>query len=136
MKKLLSSIFALTISFSFVFCLITNVNAATRPNDGYVDHVPLSFYYYGHVWCTPSYNQKGQHAARAYLRFYNYDTAGNRINDTGRLYTEYENGPTDSRVIRKDYTYTDTIYFTENKAQFFYGFTWVPTGGVWPVSLD
>lgn len=135
MKKLLSSIFTLMISFAFIFCLITNVNAYDA-NGHTLKHQDYSFEYYGEVWCTPSYVQNGKRAARAYLRFRNHDTAGNVINDTGRLYTAWGNGPTDTRVLRRSHYYYDTIYNTGKKTEFFYGYNWVPVGDAWPVSLD
>lgn len=72
---------------------------------------------------------------RAYLRFWRYDLLGNIVEDTGRLYTAYGTGPTDSRILSKSYTYTDSIIPNPKKTQFRYGFDWISNGSSWPVSV-
>ena len=100
---------------------------ASSPNYATNDHQPMSIYYYGYVQCQPSYNEDGFHAARGYLRYWRYDLQGNIVEDTGRLYTAYGTSATDSRIISRPYTFTDSIIPNPYKTQFRYGFDWVST---------
>lgn len=115
----------------------TTAFAAASPNYATNKHDALSLYYYGYVQCKPSFVENGNHAARGYLRYQRYDLFGNVSKDTGRIYTAYGSGPTDSRILSKSYTFTDSIIPNPNKTQFWYGFDWVPKGsGYWPASLS
>lgn len=110
--------------------------AAASPNYATNSHDDMSLYYYGYVQCQPSYVENGNHAARGYIRYWRYDLLGNIVEDTGRLYTAYGNGPTDGRILSRRHTFTDSIIPNPNKTQFRYGFDWVPDGtGIWPVSI-
>lgn len=115
----------------------TTAFAASSPNYATNSHEDMSLYYYGYVQCQPSYVEDGNHAARGYIRYQRFDLLGNISEDTGRLYTAYGNGPTDSRILSRSYTFTDSIIPNPYKTQFWYGFDWVPSGsGVWPVSIS
>lgn len=129
---------------AFMTCLIVALSivgasaaalASASPNYATCDHEDMSLYYYGYVQCQPSYLEDGSHAARGYMRFWRYDLLGNIVEDTGRLYTAYGTGPTDSRIFSKSYTYTDSIIPNPKKTQFRYGFDWIPNGSSWPVSV-
>jgi hypothetical protein len=85
---------------------MTTVFAAASPNYATNTHEDMSLYYYGYVQCQPSYVENGNHAARGYIRYWRYDLLGNVVNDTGRLYTAYGNGPDDGRILSRSYTYT------------------------------
>ena len=89
-------------------------------------HEDMSLYYYGYVQCRPSYNEDGKHAQAGYIRYWRYDLLGNVVNDTGRLYTPYGTDQTDSRLLTKSHTYTDSIIPNPHKTQFRYGFIWQP----------
>lgn len=105
------------------------------PNYATNSHEDMSIYYYGYVQCQPSYVENENHAARGYIRYWRYDLQGNIVNDTGRLYTAYGNGPNDGRILSRSHTYTDSIIPNPHKTQFRYGFDWVPHGsGIWPVN--
>lgn len=113
----------------------TTVFAAMSPNYATNSHEDMSIYYYGYVQCQPSYVENESHAARGYIRYWRYDLQGNIVNDTGRLYTAYGNGPNDGRILSRSHTYTDSIIPNPHKTQFRYGFDWVPHGsGIWPVN--
>lgn len=106
----------------------TTVFAAMSPNYATNSHEDMSIYYYGYVQCQPSYVENENHAARGYIRYWRYDLQGNIVNDTGRLYTAYGNGPNDGRILSRSHTYTDSIIPNPHKTQFRYGFDWVPHG--------
>ncbi|MEG1772599.1 MAG: hypothetical protein RRY79_05620 [Clostridia bacterium] len=127
------------LSYIFVVVLLigaTTAFAASSPNYATNDHDDMSLYYYGYVQCQPSYLEDGNHAARGYIRYQRFDLLGNISKDTGRLYTAYGNGPTDSRILSRSHTFTDSIIPNPYKTQFWYGFDWVSSGsGIWPVSI-
>lgn len=115
---------------------VTTALAASSPNYGNCSHDDWSIYYYGYAQCQPSYVEDSSHAARCYIRFWRYDLLGNVVEDTGRLYSAYGNGPADSNIYSRSYQFTDSIIPNPNKTQFRYGFDWVPAGaGIWPVSI-
>lgn len=112
------------------------IYAAGSPNYATNSHQDMSLYYYGYVQCQPSYVEHANHAARGYIRYWRYDLMGNIVSDTERLYTVGGNGPNDSRILSRSYTFTDSIIPNPNKTQFRYGFTWVPTGTtIWPFNI-
>ena len=118
--------------------MVTTVTvcAAGTPNYATNSHQDMSLYYYGHVQCQPSYIEHANHAARGYIRYWRYDLKGNIVYDTERLYTAEGNGPNDSRILSRNYTFTDSIIPNPYKTQFRYGFTWVPDGSVvWPFNI-
>lgn len=106
---------------------------ASSPNYATNDHQDMSIYYYGYVQCQPSYNDGGFHAARGYLRYWRYNLLGVIVEDTGRLYTAYGTSATDSRILSRSHTFTDSIIPNPYKTQFRYGFDWIPHGSSdWP----
>lgn len=135
MKKFMTIMSCLVIVLLLVG-ITTAFAAAPSPNYATNSHEDMSLYYYGYVQCPPSFVENGNHAARGYIRYWRYDLFGNVVNDTGRLYTSYGNGPNDGRILSRSYTYTDSIIPNPRKTQFRYGFDWVPDGsGIWPVNV-
>lgn len=66
-----------------------------------------------------------------------YDIFGNLSQDSGRVYTEKGKGPSDSRILSRNYTFTDSIIPNPRKTQFYFGFEWYPAGtGSWPFSAS
>lgn len=128
----------LTLIFVVVLLVgATTAFAAGSPNFATNDHEDMSIYYYGYVQCQPSYIEDGNHAARGYIRYQRFDHLGNINKDTGRLYTAYGTGPNDSRILSRNYTFTDSITPNPYKTEFWYGFDWVPAGsGMWPLSVS
>lgn len=112
-----------------LLCILCAQAFATRsasPNYATNSHEDMSLYYYGYVQCRPSYNEDGKHAQAGYIRYWRYDLLGNTVNDTGRLYTPYGTDQTDSRLLTRSHTYTDSIIPNPHKTQFRYGFIWQP----------
>ena len=137
MKNKFTAIMSCLVAMLMLFG-VTTAFANASPNKGASYHNnDMGIYYQGYVQCQPSYIENGNHAARGYLRYWCYDLSGNVEDDTGRLYTEYGNGPNDSRILSRSYIYRDSLipnpYY---KTQFRYGFDWVPHGtGIWPVNV-
>ena len=125
--------------FVIVLLLFNTMNAlaAKSPNYGTNTHNDMELYYIGYVQCQPSFVENGKNAARGYIRYWRYDLLGNRVNDTGRLYTPYGHGPNDSRLMSRGYVYRDSIIPNLLKTQFRYGFDWVPAeSGIWPINTS
>ena len=141
MKKI-KSIAVLCASIALLAVLCVQAFAAVNnisPNYATNSHDDMSIYYYGYVQCRPSYNEDGQHAQAGYIRYWRYDLLGNIVNDTGRLYTDYGIDQTDSRLLTRSHTYTDSIIPNPHKTQFRYGFMWQPHRDepiLWPLPFS
>lgn len=130
-----------TVVLSCTFAVVLLIGATTAfavqsPNYATNEHNDLSFFYSGYVQCQPSFVENGNHAARGYIHYQRYDLLGNVNKDTGRLYTEYGNGPTDSRILSRSEIFTDSPLPNSYKTQFWYGFDWVSDDGSWPFSFS
>lgn len=136
MKNKFTAIMSSLVAMLMLFG-VTTAFANASPNYATNYHNDMGLYYQGYVQCQPSYIENGNHAARGYIRYWRYDLFGNVVNDTGRIYTAYGNGPNDARILSRSYTYRDSVIPNESyKTQFRYGFDWVPHGsGIWPVNV-
>lgn len=134
MKKI-KKILVICVALLIVIYFQTIIKGNESPNYASNTHNYWSIYYYGYVQCQPSYNENGWHAQAGYIRYWRYDLSGNIVNDTGRLYTDYGSGQSDSRILTRSHTYTDSIIPNSLKTQFRYGFQWQEhddNGRNWP----